>query len=72
MNKYGQEYLDRNKVVKRNLELELGRSELGRLVRGREGGREGREGGAGPQEAGGGSSVTGQATNRQAIFKLKV
>lgn len=68
-----QEYLDRDKVLKRNLELELGRSEQGRLVRGREeGGREGQEGGGGRYEAGGSSSVTGRATNQQAILKLKV
>ena len=47
MNKYVQEYLDRDKVLKRNLELELGTSELGRLVRGKEGGREGQNGGGG-------------------------
>lgn len=62
-----QEYLDRDKVLKRNLELELGRSELGRLVRGREGGWEGQEGGGGRYEAGGSSLVTGQATNQQGV-----
>jgi len=62
------EYLDRDEVLKRSLGLELGRSMLGQLARGREGGREGQEGGGGRYEAGGSSVVT----NQQAIFRLKV
>lgn len=38
MNKYVQEYLVKDKVLKRSLELELGTSERRKLVRERKGG----------------------------------